>query len=82
MLAGGDQRLPGRLPPTGGWTVQCSSDQTAAVLAPVQTLHGSPPDSPRRGGSGTVAGAGVRGTRGSSNGIVMPRGCAFVAGPA
>ena len=30
------QTAPGRLPPTGGWSVQFSSDQTALVVAPLQ----------------------------------------------
>jgi hypothetical protein len=59
------QTAPGRLPPTGGWSVQFSSDHTAFVVLPSQIAQGGPPGSPRRGGSGTIRSAGSRGTNGS-----------------
>ena len=49
------QTVPGRLPPTGGWRVHRSSDQTGGVDSPAQIPQGSPPASPRRGGSGIDA---------------------------
>src|SRR5204862_5524791 len=65
------QTAPGRLPPTGGCSVQLSSDHTAAVVLPLQIRQGGPPGSPRRGGSGIWRSPGWRGVNGSRYGSVM-----------
>ena len=59
------QTEPGRLPPTGGCSVQLSSDQTGGVVLPEQIPQGGPPSSPRRGGSGIWRSPGSRRTWGS-----------------
>src|SRR5215469_956027 len=62
---------PGKLPPTGGCRVHRSSDHTADVTALVQMAHGSPPGSPRRGGSGMRRSDSSTGIRGSEYGSLM-----------
>src|SRR3954451_23003252 len=49
------QTEPGRLPPTGGCSVQLSSDQTAGVVFPPQIAHGGAPGFAARRAAGFAA---------------------------
>ena len=52
--------VPGRLPPTGGWSVKCSSARRRRWRRPRRCRTARRPASPRRGGSGMTRSPGSR----------------------